>query len=132
MTIWSNLRGSMWASLEELPGVRQVLHCRGERALRPLRGRRAGNVVFEVQGNRTCEVRLANSASDPGPVHRALSHGTVVDRPPLGCLLPEKILERHHLQAWRDEMRGGLPRSAAAFRHRMPRIEVIAGPFRIQ
>src|SRR5262249_8280912 len=58
----------------------------------------AARVVFDVQRDRSGKGKLGEHPEELFPVHHSLTERTPVRLPPFGRLLPNVILDRHHLE----------------------------------
>src|SRR5439155_19971761 len=109
----------------------QVLRRRRKRVL-PLHPRRAGYLVLDVERDRPVEAAPGQRREELLPVHHPLAERAVALLPTLRPLLPEEVLDRDHLQARGDQVEDGAPATVAAFHHRVPDVEVVADPPRVE
>src|SRR5687767_3098296 len=85
-----------------------------------------------MQRNRPVKIGLSQRLEISLPINHSIAERAMDLSPAFARFFPIGILDRDHLDAWRGQVESDLPSRDAAFSDRVPDVEIISDPFRIE
>src|SRR5262245_3343740 len=85
-----------------------------------------------MQRDRTLKIGLSQRLEIGLPINHSLAERAVDLSPAFARLLPVRVLDCDHLDARRGQVERYLPSCSAPFSDRMPDVEIVTDPFRVE